>query len=73
MNKVYIVLFKDNTMELYPTKQEQEMFQNATRCFSCKAETSIDTVRELVYIILPKYGDKWTEYGRTEKIFKREW
>jgi len=49
MDRVYIVVFRDGAMQLFHSLQKEEHFKSA-KCFSCHMNTSIDKVREFVYV-----------------------
>jgi hypothetical protein len=70
MEKVYIIVFKDNCIQLFSNElaSKKENFQKDARCFSCNAKTEIEDIRDFVYVMqCPE------KHGYHDKIFKKEW
>ena len=59
--KVYIIIFEDDAVQLFPVPQRKKDFDKDATCYSCSYKTTIDEVREFVTL---KTG---------KELFKKEW
>lgn len=71
MDKVYVVVNKDNSLFLFPTLKSvyPAAFGEGSTCYECLGSgTTIEDVREFVYTTRCN-----VEHGYFSKIFKKVW
>jgi len=64
----YIVIFPDDTVQLYPVLPKKENFIKNAKCYSCEYCTDIDDVREFIFTLqCPE------SHGYFDSVMKKEW